>query len=73
MALPNIKGFCIAAIDGFADAPNQGELIKMVYSDAQPLAGQEIIVNASAILTKRETDFTQIRYSPAAPEADAAE
>jgi len=72
MALPNIKGFCIAAIDGFADASNQTELIKMIYSDAQPLAGQEILVEAVGILTKRDTDFTQIRYSPA-PTSTTAE
>lgn len=65
MALPNIKGFCNAAIDGFreADGDTQRDAIKLATSEEQPLRGVVVEVDAAAILTKKaKKDFTQIRY-----------
>lgn len=65
MALPNIKGFCEAAIDGFAGGSPDEQKAAIAYATGteQPLKGVVVEVDAAAILTKAaKRDFTQIRY-----------
>ncbi len=76
MALPNIKGFCEAAIEGFAgaSADEQRAAIGFTTGPEEPLKGVVVEVDAAAILTRgNKRDFTQIRYERSLDEAQQAE
>ena len=72
MAVPNIKGFCESAIDGFAGGSAEDQKAAIAYATGteQPLKGIVVEVDAAAILTKgAKRDFTQIRYERSLDEA----
>ena len=62
MALPNIKAFLLAAIEGSEDADIDEETVNDVVADNQPLAGLMLEVTARSIRTKANTDFTKVVY-----------
>lgn len=70
-ALGNIKGFIAAAngIDptdtGTVDAEVNEEAVETACSDANPLAGQLVDLEATEILTRAKTPFTLHKWKPA--------
>lgn len=76
MALPNIKGFLNATVEGFREANNEEQqaAVHYVAGDEQPLRGVVVEVDAAAILTKSSRkDFTQIRYDRSLDESEQRE
>lgn len=72
MAMPNIKAFAVAVIDGFAEAAGQKDadgndlqeqIMALVVSDEQPLAGTMVEVIARSIKTRAKKDFTKVTYA----------
>jgi len=71
MALPNIKAFAQAVVEGFVEAQDQKDaegndlqelVLASIVSDDQPLAGMMVEVTARSIRTKKDTDYTKVSY-----------